>query len=245
MPGAGRHGGGPDRGLQHHRHRGRRHHGGAPRQPGHGPGSRGQRHDLPGGRGICSVARPDRSDRCRDWERFGVQPAVPRVGQRRARRWRRPLRRQRLPGDRVRIQLLGARTAPTRRPTSSTRAGRRSDHLGQQDAGRREPRRHLHGRGPRHRHRTAVPRAVPLDNGPDSDVLYPRRAAWPGDLAIDNAARRASVGDRTTALSWTAVDSFSTRVHPASSRLLPRNQRGRAAQRLTARSSTWPRPHRS
>jgi Ca2+-binding RTX toxin-like protein len=54
-----------------------------------------------------------------------------------------------------------------------------------------------------------------VDNGPDSDVLF-LSAAWPGDLTIDNRTRRASVGTQT-ALSWTAVDSFSTRVDPESS----------------------------
>ena len=103
---------------------------------------------------------------------------------RRAGRWRRPLRRQRLPRDRVRSQLLGAER-------------------------------------PRHA----------VDNGPDSDVLF-LSAAWPGDLAIDNRAGRASVGTQT-ALSWSAVNSFSTPVDPGSSVFLPRDQRRRRATNVS------------
>ena len=43
---------GPTEGSRHHRHRGRRRDRGAPRATRHGPGPRGQRHDLPGRSGI-------------------------------------------------------------------------------------------------------------------------------------------------------------------------------------------------
>ncbi len=54
-----------------------------------------------------------------------------------------------------------------------------------------------------------------IDNGAGVPDLLHLTAAWQGHLTIDNAARRASVGDQT-ALTWTSVDEFGTRVDPGS-----------------------------
>jgi Ca2+-binding RTX toxin-like protein len=53
-----------------------------------------------------------------------------------------------------------------------------------------------------------------LDNGPDADLLS-LLGSWAGELAIDNLARRATVGG-STVLTWTAVDAFRMRPVPGS-----------------------------
>ena len=140
-----------------------------------------------------------------------INEAVPSgIGQRRARRRRRPLRRQRLPARRVYGAWSSELDGPdTELDVFETRGG--DDWITSRGARGRDRRRHLDGRGPRHPHATGVPRAVPVDNGPDPDVLLLIGLPGRATSSSTTVTRRATIGDGTV-LTWTAVDTFSMRA---------------------------------
>ena len=119
----------------------------------------------------------------------------------------------------------GRRSHPGATPSSTSSRPAAATTGSPQGRRGRGPTTHLDGRRPRHRQVRWTP-----PGRRSTTVRIPTascsRSAWDGDLAVDNVARRATIGD-STVLTWTSVDTFSMRAVPARQRLLHRLRRGR------------------
>ena len=183
-----------------------------------------------------TVARSDRVGRRRGWERLGAQHAVRGIGQRRARRRRGQLRRQRLPRA-----VYGAWSSgpPQRHRDRRLRDRRRGrlDHV--RGARGRERRQHLDGRRQRQHHGTAVPRPV----APSTTVRPPTPPA-PGQRGRATSSSTTSLAGPASGAARCSPGRPSTGsrcARPGEARSPSSAPTRTRTSTLTAPSATWPR----